>query len=121
MNTDRFQLHEDAFDVLDLRAKFRFKTSSSIGFAFATGRFHGTIVGAIQVHHPCPAHIKTQIFIQLPKRYQEFQLLEQICRASFRELNIPEDETYELCSNISEGGMALAQPTNREGITDRIY
>src|SRR5437879_5495949 len=101
MNTDCFQTREDGFDALDLRIRFSFKTSSSIGFDVAMERFHGTILGAIQVHHPCPGHIKARVYVQLPKQYNDAKLLVSVLQAAFRELQIPLDETYELSCDTS--------------------
>ena len=120
MKTEGFQTHKDGFDILDLRAKFFFKTASSIGFDIAMGRFHGKILGAMQVHHPCSNHIKARIYIQLPKQYCDPKLFVEIGRHAFRELDIPQDETYEFRFDPTETGLLVVQHVDRDGRTDRV-
>jgi hypothetical protein len=120
MNTERFQTAKDGFDVLDLRAHFFFKTASSIGFRVAMGRFHGTILGAMQVHHPCSGHIKARVYFQLPKQYCDPKMLVEIGRQAFRELDIPQDETYEFNFDPAEDGLLVVQHVDTDGRTDRV-
>jgi hypothetical protein len=117
MNTDKFSHDTGTFEVLDLRVRFKFKTPSSIGFNLATNQH--TIIGEIQVHHPCVGHIKARVFIQLPSRYKEYNQIVPILEAAFRELEIPSDETWELSFDNSEDCIFTCQPLNREGLTDR--
>jgi hypothetical protein len=121
MNMERFQMHTDGFDILDLRAKFFFKTASSIGFHMAMGRFHGTILGGMQVHHPCSDHIKARIYIQLPKQCCDAKRLAEIGRQALRELAIPQDETYEFTFDPTEDGLLMVQPVDRDGMADRTW
>ena len=121
MNLDHFNKPNDMFDVLDLQASFAFKSSSSI--CFDLGRLShagGTVFGDIQVHHPCAGHIKSFIYIHLPTRYRDSKSLIEIQKAAFRELGIPDDETYELFFYDAEDCLSIVQPVNREGITDRV-
>ena len=121
MNLDRFNIHEDMFEVLDLQARFAFKSSSSV--CFDLGKFSkqgGTIIGNFQVHHPCEGHIKTFIYVHLPARYLESTSLSDLQKAAFRELSIPDDETYEISIFDAEGWTSIMQPVNREGISDRL-
>lgn len=93
MNTDKFAHSKGTFDALDLRVRFQFKSPSSIGFKLATTHAY-TIIGEMQVHHPCEGHIKARVYVQLPGEYKECKRLVQILEATFRELKIPLDETY---------------------------
>jgi hypothetical protein len=121
MNTGRFQKRSaDGFDAPELRVKFFFKTSTSIGFDLAMERFHSTIVGKMQVHHPCDGHIKARIYVQLPKKHGDHNTLNQLRLQAFRSLDIPLDETYELEFTSAEDGLIIGQPVNRDGVTDRI-
>jgi len=120
MNTDRFQKSTDGFEAPDLRVKFFFKTSSSIGFHLAMERFHGTIIGAMQVHHPCDGHIKARIFVQLHKKHRDHHTLNQLRVQAFRALDIPLDETYELEFTSLEDGLIIGQFVDRDGIADRV-
>ena len=120
MNTENFAENDGTFEVLDLKAKFEFKSPTSIGFRIALGRFESTNIGAIQVHHPCSGHIKARVYIQLPKRYNDMRLLVEILQAAFRKLEIPADETYQLSYDATEDGLEMFQPMNREGQSDRV-
>ena len=119
MTSDRFNSHKDTFEVLDLKAKFCFKSSSSVCFNLGS-QLYSTIFGDIQVHHPCTGHIKAFVYIHLPDRYRDSALLTEIRKAAFRELAIPEDETYELFFFYDADCVSIVQPVNREGFTDRV-
>ena len=121
MNLDRFKQHHDIFEVLDLQAGFVFKSSSSV--CFNLGKLSnkgGTVFGNFQVHHPCEGHIKAFIYVHLPTRYRDSKSLVELQKAAFRELGIPEDETYELSFFDADGWLSITQHVNRAGITDRI-
>ncbi len=123
MMIEQFTNHHDAFDALDLRAHFVFKTITSIGFQFGPvpkGRFFRTVFGAVQVHHPCSGHIQTYIYVQLPGHYAVPPLLRQLCEALFVELGIPADETYELHFTDSSSGLSIEHRTSRQGFTDAL-
>ncbi|HSU55510.1 MAG TPA: hypothetical protein VLT36_15755 [Candidatus Dormibacteraeota bacterium] len=120
MNTENFKKSVDGFEAPDLRVKFFFKTASSIGFDLAMERFHGTILGGMQVHHPCEGHIKARLYIQLPKKFRDHNLLDQLRIRTFNALRIPLDETYELEFRGAEDGLIIGQPVDRNGITDRV-
>ncbi len=121
MNTERIQTTGAGFDIPGLRAKarFHFKTASSIGFRFANEGC--CIIGAMQVHHPCSGHIKTRIHFQLPKQYCDNKLVLEIGMQAFQLLDIPRDETYEFEVDCAEGdGLILNQRVDRNGTTDGI-
>jgi hypothetical protein len=123
MKLERFDKHHDAFDMLDLRLYFDFKTTTSIGFLagpIPTGPVTRIVFGNLQVHHPCSGHIQTYIFAQLPKRYGEPKVLIQMYKVLFHELGIAEDETYELHYTDAADGLGVSQRKNREGIIDAI-
>ena|ERR1043165_450790 len=123
MTLERFNTCRDTFDMLDLRAHLHFKSATSVGFQLGPipkGQHSHIISGALQVHHPCAGHIHAQLYVQLPGRYSEPQLLRQIVEAVFRELGIPADETYELHYSDAAGGVQMSQRVNREGLVDAI-
>lgn len=123
MNVERFSSHKDTFDILDLRAHFHFKSSTSIGFRVGpipSGPFSCTVFGFLQVHHPCAGHIQAHVYVQLPRRYREAQLLSQIRETAFREFGIADDETYEVHYTDATDGLGIDQRTNREGFVDAI-
>jgi hypothetical protein len=115
MNTERFQKSGDGFDVLDLRARFVFKTPSSIGFRMIMRPNDVATIGALQVHHPCLSYIKARIYFQLPMKYCDDKSLVAIGMQAFRELEIPQDETYEFVFDCSETGLIVMQPVDRDG------
>jgi hypothetical protein len=62
--------HGDRFLVLDLTASFSFKSPGSISFDLGTlsdGMF--SVIGWVDVHHPCEGHIKAKFRVLLPARY----------------------------------------------------
>jgi hypothetical protein len=117
MNTDKFAHGKGTFDALDLRVRFEFKTPSSIGFKLSTQRAEHTIIGEMQIHHPCEGHIKARVYIQLLSEYKDCKKLMPILEATFQELEIPLDETWELHYDNSKDGLLTDQPRNREGFT----
>ena len=120
MNTDKFTHDQGTFEALDLRVRFRFKSPSSIGFRLSTKQAAYTVIGEMQVHHPCEGHIKARVYIQLPNEYNDYKKLVPILEATFRELEIPLDETYELFFGNSEDGLIVGQTRNRKGIDNGI-
>ena len=123
MKLERFDQHHDAFDLLDLRLHFHFKSTTSVGFLVGpipTGPVTRIVFGNLQVHHPCSGHIQTHIFAQLPKRYGEPKVLTQMCKVLFRELGIAEDETYDLHYTDAADSLGVSQRMNREGLVDAI-
>jgi hypothetical protein len=119
MNLNRFNTRHDMFNVLDLQAAFNFKSSSSVCFRLGKlSKKGGTVIRDFQVHHPCEGHIKAQLYIHLPTRYQNS--LVELQKAAFCELGIPDDETYELSFFDTEAWTGMGQYVNREGISDRV-
>jgi len=123
MTLDRFKTSRDTFDILDLRAHLHFKSATSVGFQLGPipkGQHSHIVFGALQVHHPCAGHIQAQLYVQLPRRYADPQLLRQAVEAVFRELGIPADETYEIHYADAADGVEMSQRVNREGLVDAI-
>ena len=107
--------------ILDLTARFDFKTRDSISFLLMRAdepRFNQ--VGWIDVHHPCDHHIKVQIKGSLSQEYIEEDKLETIITSLFDALEIPQDETYEASFACSSGGMSLSRYIDRNGQSDRM-
>lgn len=123
MKLQRFDTRRDTFDMLDLRAHLHFKSGTSVGFELGPipkGQHSHIVSGALQVHHPCAGHIQAQLYVQLPRRYADPQILRQVVEAVFRELGIPADETYELHYNDAADGLGMSCRVNREGLVDAI-
>src|SRR5688572_25100506 len=98
MNTDRFNSQEDKFSMLDLTARFSFRTASSLSFALE--RYSKSLcptrqVGWIDLHYPCEGHIKLQIRISLPSEYHAGEKLRAIVTAVIAATGVPADGTYE--------------------------
>lgn len=107
MDTSRFNNDGDGFPLLDLTAKFAFKTSSSISFVI--GRIEnirpdGTPdfvvsafveIGWIDVHHPCDSRVRVQIRIATPSNYHGFGCVEEMVGTICDVLSISRDETCE--------------------------
>jgi hypothetical protein len=131
-----------AHGYLDLTAKVEFKSPSSISFdigrlsntlrlpadeddkevVFSGERpFVFTVIGWIDVHHPCDGHIKTQLRIRIPAKYHLVEQMKSIIQRVFEVLDIPLDETYEAVFFTCDRITGIEQATNREGMTDRLY
>ena len=95
----------DEIEVLDLIARFAFKSDSSIsfllgrcgdvinladGYSFDTGpRGVFNVIGWLDVHHPCEAHIKAQLRVLLPEEYHKWEQMSQLVKQMFFALGIP--------------------------------
>lgn len=129
--------HPDNFPVLDLIAKFRFKSPGSISFglgtesdtldfpdegiSFSVGRggvFN--VVGSVDVHYPCEGHIKVRMCALLPARYHHWEQMKEFIERVFAVLAIPADETYEAEFVSVDRHTCIEQPVDRHGMTDRI-
>jgi hypothetical protein len=107
MNTERFKTELDGFDLLGLRAEFRFRTETSVGFALGWCPIEGrglNLAGHLQVHYPCGGHVNLMIFVSLSEQHREFRALTKrdtdklrtIPERVMAELMIAPDEIYEL-------------------------
>ena len=114
----------DQFPVLDLTARFSFKTASSIGFEliyFDQPRECTQIIGWIQVHHPGTRHIKANVFVVLPDRYFPGNQITELSERILAALGIPPDETYEILAFSPHESVLISQPVDRDGMTDRLF
>jgi hypothetical protein len=112
LNTARFNSREDIFNLLDLTARFKFKTASSVSFSLE--RYSKSLcptrqVGWIDVHYPCENHVKLQIRISLPSEYHNPQKLKTIIAEVFAATEIPADETYEALLFTESEPMSMAR------------
>lgn len=98
----------------DLACLFSTQTSASFSIRVAGYR------GWIDVHFPCEGHIKVWIRGALPEECLEASWVSQFIPAFMGQLKIPEDETYEAEFFKPASGIHMAQPVNREGMTDRL-
>lgn len=124
MDTTQLARGNDAFTLLGLTARVAFKSPSSVSFdlgRWSHSRFSFTHAGWIDVHHPCNGHIKTQLRINIPVKYQVFDQMKSIIHLAFNALAIPLDETYEALFFASDRQTSIEEATNREGMTDRLF
>ncbi len=143
MDTSRFGDHDGRFPVLDLSARFAFKSATSI--AFDLGRDSDTlripgydpsgddfvmnvgpggafyVTGRVDVHHPCEGHIKAQLHVVLPAEYHAFEPMRELVMMVFEALGIPSDETFEAHFVSPEEQTVYENPIDREGLSDRMY
>jgi hypothetical protein len=142
MNTSGFSRGDHGFDILDLKARFAFKTGTSISFDI--GRWSNTlrlpsaegneefvwsedrpfvfnVVGWIDVHHPCDGHIKAQIRVGIPDEYHSFDRVKGIVETILKALEIPPDETYEATAFNCDNGMVIIQPIGPNGVPGQFY
>jgi hypothetical protein len=143
MNTTLFSSGDNEFDILDLKARFAFKTETSISFDIgrwsnslrlpindgeeeetvwsADRPFVFNVVGWLDVHHPCNGPIKTQVRIQIPVEYHSFDRMKPMVETIFKALDIPLDETYESTVLHSDKSTGIHQPTDRNGAAAYIF
>jgi hypothetical protein len=107
MDTSRFRTADDEFPLLDLTARFAFKTDSSISFEIGRmGSWHPDdqpdfvisgfeVIGWIDVHHPCDSCIKAQLRICIPADYHQFERVATMVKAICEALSIPPEENCE--------------------------
>ena len=143
MDTSRFDDRDSGFRVLDLSARFAFRSPTSISFDL--GRYSDTlripsggpfgddfvmkvgpggvfkVTGRVDVHHPCAGRIKAAIHVVLPAEYHPFEQMRELVRAVFDALAIPADETFEAIFVSPEQQTAYENATDREGMSDRMY
>jgi hypothetical protein len=93
-----------------------FCTDSSISFDVKSGGRRGWI----DVHYPCQGHIKVQIRGALPEDWLESSKLNSVISAVRRELDIPEDETFEAIFFKPTKNIGVENSVNREGVTNGI-
>jgi LPXTG-motif cell wall-anchored protein len=115
MDTARWK-HGDEFAALDLRARFAFKTTSSLSFELGTlvnrdsPRLPETgdeswdlllaagsmfaILGWLDAHHPCDGHHNLQLRVGLPDRYVSWESMRDLVPQVIAALGLPADEPY---------------------------
>ena len=123
MNLSQFNSRKDSFRVLDLTARFSFKTESSISFSLerhSKGLLPTRQIGWIDLHYPCDGHIKVQVRISLPSEYHADDKFRAIVTAIFAAVSVPVDETWDAVLFETRGVMETGQPVNRDGLTDRL-
>ena len=106
MDTTRFKNSDDELPLLDLTARFEFKTVSSI--AFEIGRIETIpipemdheflgfkILGWVDVHHPCDSAINVRVRVCIPTEYHTFERMKAITEKLCEILSIPPEENCE--------------------------
>ena len=137
MGANRWQIGQE-FVLLDLVAQLEFQSASSLSFHLGTkgDTLHlpdreepwvmgpgmvFTVIGWVDVHHPCEGHIKTQLRICLPEKYHEPERMRGLVHQLFEQLGIPADETYEALFVAASRQTGIEQARDRNGMTDRLY
>ncbi len=143
MDMSRFVDRDSGFRVLDLSARFAFRSATSISFDL--GRYSDTltlpggdlfggeitmnfgpgavftVTGRVDVHHPCEGHIKAHLRVVLPAEYHPFEKMRDFVATVFEALEIPSDETFEAKFVSPEQQTGYENATDREGMSDRMY
>jgi hypothetical protein len=113
MDTARWNDRDDEFAVLDLIARFRFKTACSVSFELGTkgdtlelpgrgkrvvgpGRVF-SIIGWLDAHHPCDGAHSLQLRVGLPERYACWESMRDLVPQVKAALGLPADESYRVC------------------------
>ena len=112
MDTTRWN-DGDGFTVLDLVAEFQFKTVSSVSFQLGTkgdilhvpgmdepwvlgeGRVF-SVIGWLDVHHPCEGFHRLQLRVGLPDRYATWESMRDLVPQVKAALGLPADESYQI-------------------------
>jgi hypothetical protein len=110
MDTTRWK-HGDEFAVLDLVAQFQFKTDSSLSFQLGTkgdsiqipgrsepwvlggGRVF-TVVGWLDVHHPCDGPHRLRLRVGLPDKHVCGKSMRSLVPDVIAALGLPADASY---------------------------
>jgi hypothetical protein len=119
--------HGDEFAVLDLIAKFEFKTASSLSFLLGTkgdwlqtpgmdrpwfvggGRVF-TVVGWLDIHHPCEGFHRLQLRVGLPDRYVCWESMRDLVPQVITALEMPPDESYHVNLAGLSRGISMEDP-----------
>ena len=123
------------FPLLELTARFAFKTRSSVSFDL--GMYVDVlelsdgpidlgpgavfkVIGHVDVHHPCDDHIKAHVRFVLPAEYQMHEKTKQLVEQLFCALGIAGDETFE--ANFLTAGTtpSLVRDVDRDGFSPWI-
>jgi hypothetical protein len=124
MDTSRFTVPDDGFTLLDLTAKFAFKTASSISFTIGRAadchpddqpdfQIRGfQVIGWIDAHHPCDSCIKAQLRICIPPDYHSSERMAALVTAICEALSIPPEENCE---------STVFDSSHVTGILPRVY
>jgi hypothetical protein len=117
-----------AFSVLDLDARFAFRTATSISFSIEWNGHDDDLMfrkGWIDVHYPCQGefagHVKAVIRVAVSPPYHDFQSQKAIIEVILHALGIPEDETYEAHFFAPTEEFEIVQPVDREGRTGGFF
>jgi hypothetical protein len=117
-----FETSGIAFSVLDLDARFAFRTATSISFGVEwNGDDHDLNFrkGWIDVHYLCTddfaASFKVVMRVAVSPPYHDFESQEAIIEAVLHALGIPEDETYEAHFFTPTEQFEVVQPVDRDG------
>lgn len=124
MDTARWK-HGDEFAVLDLIAVFEFKSASSLSFQLGTkgdtfqlpgmdepwvlgaGRVF-SVIGFLDVHHPCEGFHRLQLRVGLPERYACWESMRDLVPQVKIALGLSADESYQISL------VGLSQQTSME-------
>jgi hypothetical protein len=129
MDTARWNDRDDEFAVLDLIARFRFKTACSVSFELGTkgdtldlpgrrnrrrlvvapGRVF-SIIGWLDAHHPCEGYHRLQLRVGLPDPYVCWESMRDLVPQVKAALGLPADESYRVCLTELTRQTAMEDP-----------
>jgi hypothetical protein len=128
MDTERWK-HDDEFPVLDLVARFKFKSATSISFELGKTVTRDSprppemgdepwgwlleggpvffVFGWLDAHHPCDGYHRLQLRVGLPERYVSWESMRDLVPQVLAALGLPADESY----HVSLNGVSQATAT----------
>lgn len=129
-------LNRDEFDILNLKARVDFTTTSSISLML--GRWETPVFpncpkdleldfppefcvkGFLDIHHPCDGHIKAKLRVQIPREYHTQNHMKAIVDAVFTAVGIPPDETFSPDFFYCDETTGIGRWIDRNGESDRF-
>lgn len=118
MDTARWK-HDNEFRVLDLVARFRFRSATSLSFELGTvgdtlllpdmdepfdfpgGVFN--VFGWLDAHYPCDGQHRLQLRVGLPDRYVSWESMRDLVPQVLAALGLSVDESY----HVSLSGLSM--------------
>jgi hypothetical protein len=116
MNFIELGVHEKTFTISKSTLTCSFCTVSSVSFTVKFAHHRGWIA----VHFPCQGHIKVHIQGGLAAECLDPVSIRELIAGILNQLSIPADETYEALFFTPTRVIRMAQPVDREGMTDRL-
>jgi hypothetical protein len=111
MDTSRWNVGAE-FPILDLVARFLFKSTSSMSFDLGAERNLADLLpdagswvdlgkafaieGWLDIHHPCEGFYRLQIRVGLTDRYVSWESMQEVAKCVIAVLELPADESYHI-------------------------